>query len=222
MEQSSAGSEVLLTHGYAGSKFLLRRLAVECRRAGFSAQGWGYASVWFDVVRHARKLRARLERLEVSGRPWHVVTHSMGAVVLRQALVDYYPKNLQRIVMLCPPNRGAHAARRLTPALGWLSPSLSQIADGEDSYVNGLPVDVAQRYEVGVVVAAGDLVVAPECTGLPGVRDTITLPGMHSALLFRADVAAQVVHFLQRGCFGQRGELLDKTPCKLDLEKVGE
>lgn len=222
MEQSTVGSEVLLTHGYAGSKFLLRRLVVECRRAGFSAQAWGYASVWFDVVRHARKLRARLERLEAKGRPWHVVTHSMGAVVLRCALVDYSPRNLQRIVMLCPPNRGAHAARRLTPAFGWLSPSLSQIADDEDSYVNGLPVDVAKKYEVGIVVAAGDLVVAPECTDLPGVRDTITLPGMHSALLFRADVAQQVVHFLQHGCFDRRGELPVGAPGNLDLEKVTE
>lgn len=222
MEQSVAGSQVLLTHGYAGSKFLLRRLAVECRRGGFSARQWGYPSVWFEVVRHARKLRAQLERLDAQSQPWHVVTHSMGAVVLRQTLVDYHPTYLQRIVMLCPPNRGAHAARRLTPAFGWLSPSLSQIADDEDSYVNGLPDDIAHRYEVGVVVAAGDLVVAPECTALPGVRDTITFPGMHSALLFRTDVAQQVVHFLKSGCFGPCEDSPTELPGNMDLEKVGK
>lgn len=125
----------------------------------------------------------------------------MGAVVLRRALVDYHPAKLKRIVMLCPPNHGSFAARRLAKGLGWFSPSLRQITDSEDSYVNQLPGDIAIRYEVGIVIAAGDFVVAAESTLLNGVRDTVTLPGMHSGLLFRPETGRQTVHFLNNGMF---------------------
>ncbi len=135
----------------------------------------------------------------------HVVTHSMGAVVLRRALVDYHPAKLKRIVMLCPPNHGSFAARRLAKGMGWFSPSLRQITDSEDSYVNQLPGDIAIRYEVGIVIAAGDFVVAAESTLLNGVRDTVTLPGMHSGLLFRPETGRQTVHFLNNGMFDHTG-----------------
>ncbi|GAB5402472.1 MAG: alpha/beta fold hydrolase [Aureliella sp.] len=198
--ESEVGASVLLTHGYAGSALLLRRLAIACESAGFHASRWGYASIPFGVERHARLLQERLERLQGAKR-MHVVTHSMGAVVLRRALMDYQPPNLERIVMLCPPNHGSHAARRFAKRLGWLSPSLRQITDAEDSYVNQLPGDIATQFEVGVVIAAGDFVVAPESTQLSGVRDTVTIPGMHSALLFKPETGRQVVHFLSHGRF---------------------
>jgi hypothetical protein len=110
-------------------------------------------------------------------------------------------RKLQRIVMLCPPNRGSPVARRVGRLAAWFSPSLPQISDSAASFVNQLPKDVAMTREVGIVVAQGDLVVEPESTQLPGITDTCEVPGMHSAVLMRKETIDQTIAFLRNGRF---------------------
>lgn len=190
---------VLLVHGLGGHRILMQRLSRQLSAKGYRVVNWGYRSVWGDIRDHARRLRQRMERLELAAPPTqlHLVTHSMGAIVARAALADYAPDSLKRIVMLCPPNHGSHVATRIAPWVGWLSQPLTQIRDATDSYVNSLPQDLAQRYSVGVIMAGGDFVVQPSSTHLPGVLDQITLPGRHSALLFNSQTATEAAHFLK-------------------------
>lgn len=196
---------VLLIHGYAGHRLLWWRFARALRSEGFEPKPWGYRSVWSDIESFAQKLSKQIHAIEeaTSVGSFHVVTHSMGGVLLRTALASF-PRpveKLKRIVMLCPPNQGSHAATRLAKLAGWFSPSLPQIADHESSFVNQLPRDFALQREVGLLVAQGDLVVHPEATQLPGLKDQCNVPGMHSAVLMRKDAIEQTIAFLHDGQF---------------------
>lgn len=191
---------ILMTHGYAGHTLLLKPLARRLEAAGYACHRWGYRSLWWATEHHARRLIEQLKSLDQVG-PFHVITHSMGALVLRSALQSFRPARLQKVVMLCPPNQGAHAASRFQGLAGWLSPALAEISDSPDSLANQLPTDITQHYCVGTIVAEGDWVVSPESTQLPGLADSVTLPGMHSGLLFKPECAEQVTHFLRLGKF---------------------
>ena len=129
----------------------------------------------------------------------HFVTHSMGSIVTRAAILADCPQKLGRIVMLGPPNRGSHVARRLSGPLGWLCPPLRQLSDQQDSFVNQLPE--YEEWEVGVIAAANDAVVARDATRLRYQRDWILLPGRHGLLPWRGETAEQVLSFLQDGRF---------------------
>ncbi|HBE70448.1 MAG TPA: hypothetical protein DDW52_20050 [Planctomycetaceae bacterium] len=191
---------VLMTHGYGGHTLLLVPLARRLAESGYACQRWGYRSLWRGTEHHARRLIDRLKTLDSEG-AFHIVTHSMGALVLRTALLAVRPSQLQKVVMLCPPNHGAHAASRVKRFAGWASPALAEISDLPDSLANRLPTNITDDYCVGTIVADGDWVVSPESTQLPGLADSVTLPGMHSGLLFKPECADQVAHFLQFGRF---------------------
>lgn len=181
-------------------------MAPLCRRLrakGYRVWNWGYRSLWQTIEQHAEAFRVALEECDEDPQVdrLHVVAHSMGSIVLRVALQKYQPQKLKRIVMLCPPNRGSHAAARFSPWMGWLSTTLTEISDHPHSYVNRLNESVDPRYEMGVIRAARDFVVPHESTELGGVREYIQLPGMHSSVVIRAGTAEAVHRFLQQGSF---------------------
>jgi len=152
---------------------------------------------------HAERLKQRLH--ETDSDPavlsLHIVAHSMGCIVTRQALLDNLPLKLGKVVMLCPPNRGSHVATRFSPLLGRLCRTMVEIADLPDSWVNRLPLTLPTQVPVGIIVASGDLVVAAESTDLPGVIDRQVIPGMHSGILFKQATAEATIHFLRSGRF---------------------
>jgi pimeloyl-ACP methyl ester carboxylesterase len=178
-------------------------LANKLRRAGFYPINWGYRSVWGDVAGHARGLERKLLELELdpSIATIHVVAHSMGSIVARQAILNHHPSKLGRVVMLCPPNGGSHVATRLAPVLGLICKTLVEITDLPDSWVNRLPTTLPSRTPVGVIVAGGDLVVAPESTHLPGVEQRLVIPGMHSGVLLKVATAEATIRFLRTASF---------------------
>ena len=90
----------------------------------------------------------------------HLVTHSMGGIIARTMFADFEFQNLGRVVMLAPPHRGSHMARKLTPLVGWLSPSLEQLSDSADSFVNRLPNTLKQKeIEFGIIESTKDRVI---------------------------------------------------------------
>ena len=94
---------------------------------------------------------------ECGGRAMHVVTHSMGGILLRVGLAEGQPANLGRVVMLSPPNQGS----QLVDKLGELAlfgeiegPAGSQLGTGPESVPLALPpVD----YPVGIIAGTQTL-----------------------------------------------------------------
>lgn len=182
---------------------MMEPLARRLRHQGYRTFNWGYRSLFGDIRRHAEVLRAELAKLQQSAQiaKIHIVAHSMGSLIVRQALLAESFDKLGRIVLLCPPNQGSHVASRFVGALGWLSQPLIQISDRPDSFANRLPKTLAAHHEVGIILATRDFVVRHESSSLPFVEHTTIVSGFHSSILFKQQTAQLVNDFLKRGEF---------------------
>ncbi|MEM8733214.1 MAG: alpha/beta fold hydrolase [Planctomycetota bacterium] len=202
MNQIGSNQEaILLTHGFGANRTLMMPLARRLRREGYHVANWGYRSLWYGIEKHAEDLRSQLAALSSKFDTIHIVAHSMGNLVTRVALGESTYAGLRRIVMLCPPNHGSHAASRYGWLFGWLSSTLLEIRDRPDSFVNQLSENIDASIDVGVIQATTDFVVRRESTHLKSACDYVLLPGFHSSVLFRRDATRQVLHFLQHGQF---------------------
>lgn len=193
---------VVLTHGIASTKWFLAPLARRLNLRGFDTHLHGYFSLRGSNRRLGEQFSSRLHELAKThpDRTIHVVAHSMGSIVTRCALMAGVPENIGRIVMIGPPNRGSHVARKLTPIYGWFTNTLAELSDLPDSFVNRLPSAVGE-HEVGIVAAGRDNVVRGESTLLDDHADHVTLNSLHTSILWRKRTADHVERFLRTGRF---------------------
>ncbi|MEZ6136820.1 MAG: hypothetical protein R3C53_18140 [Pirellulaceae bacterium] len=194
---------VVLTHGLVSHRLIMFPLSRQLRRAGFQTALWGYRSTRHDVATHGQRFRAALENYQHREglQALHIVAHSLGNIVTRQALLYDQPHRLGRIVMIGPPNQGSHVATRLSPWFGRVCRTLQEISDLPSSFVNQMPDSLGQRAEIGLLIASGDWVVARENTTLPGIQQQLEIPGMHTGILFKSATARATVNFLVHGRF---------------------
>lgn len=199
-----SSQSVILLHGLGAIRLVMSRLALILRRSGYDVSNWGYRSTWGSIDSHAKAFQDRFGQALYGGigRRLHIVAHSMGGIVARRVIADRRPVNLERMVMLGPPNSGSHVARRLAGPLGRVCRPLRELSDAPNSYVRRLeePRDI----EIGIIAAALDRVVKLDSTSLACQSDHIVLPGHHGMLPWRRDTANQVIHFLQSGRFDRR------------------
>lgn len=194
---------VLLIHGLASIAATMWRLRRHLRRAGLTSEYYDYPSTLAGIAAHANRLAELLRRLDerTDIGTIHCVTHSMGGIVVRAALLQYRPSKLGRIVMLAPPNRGSNIARTVAPYFAWLWKPLPELSCDEQSYVCqlGCPPDI----DVGIIAARRDNKVSVEQTHLEGERDHLVVPGGHTRIIIRRDVCEQTVGFLRDGRFAR-------------------
>ena len=194
---------VVLIHGFAGHRLIMWPLARRLRRAGFRPINWGYRSLRGSIAGHASRFLELLTQLEddPSVVRFHIVAHSMGGIVTREALRETRPSKLGRIVMLGPPNHGSFAANYYAFFLGWLIPTLREIKETPNSFVNLLPENLGAKCEVGILAPRRDLVVRRESTYLQDMKEHVVVPGMHTSMLWHSETARRVVSFLKTGSF---------------------
>jgi pimeloyl-ACP methyl ester carboxylesterase len=191
---------VILIHGLAANRVIMAPMARALKAGLGRILNWGYSSLWSPIERHGRTLANVLRQMdETHAGRIHLVTHSMGGIIARVALGEFRPQRLGRMVMVAPPNRGSRVAAKLAPWLGRICPPLVQLADCDNSFVCKLPPPEVP--ELGVIAAATDYLVHAESTRLGCETDHITLPGLHSSLLFQRETADQVRYFLEHGRF---------------------
>lgn len=201
-----------------------KRVAAEI---GMTPIYFGYASTRSPISSHAQALRGFLEGLP--GNPKiHIVGHSLGNIVTRHAIADWNRdgdprqvlKRLERFVMQGPPNQGAEIAKRLR------SLDLFEIVTGRSGIElggdwNSLKVNlatpscqfgiVAGQLDTGpvrnpLVEGASDFVVSVEEAKLPGARDFLVLPVLHSFLMDDSAAQDATIRFLNTGAFSEDGK----------------
>ena len=111
---------VVLVHGLGGSRIDMRPIAGRLKRLGYEVRNWGYRSLGNRVETHAPRLGMELTAFDsqMSEGQIHLVTHSMGGIIARTMFADFEFHNLGWVVMLAPPHRGSHMARKLTSLVG--------------------------------------------------------------------------------------------------------
>ena len=126
----------------------------------------------------------------------------MGGIIARTVFAQNDFANIGRVVMLAPPHQGSHVARKLTPYIGWLSPSLQQLSDSADSFVNCLPNSFEQKgIEFAIVESTKDRVIVQGGVHLDGYRDYARVKGHHGVLGWYSRTIQLVEDFLISGKF---------------------
>ena len=192
---------VSLVHGFFAKSLMMTVLGHRLDRRGYLSRPWGYSNMRRSILEHAEAFSHELARLDadLAVGKIHLVTHSMGGIIARAALERFRPRKLGRFVMLAPPNRGSFVATATVGILGGLFKPVAELTTAPDSLVNslGMPTGV----DVGVIAASRDALVSQDSTRPDVPHDHVTIPCLHSSLLFRRDAADLVAAFLATGEF---------------------
>eukprot|EP00871_Galdieria_phlegrea_P004839 jgi/Galph1/5356/GphlegSOOS_G3936.1 len=220
---------VILLHGFLGFSYQgqLIPLATTLKKQGFSVSVFSYPSRRDTMLNHARTLVDLLDSLCTrETQPFHFVTHSLGAIVLRLALsLRECPENakLGRLVLLAPPLKGSKFARSLKSSeLGgklpkWLESiaklilgdctgkQLVEMSPQDEKLFHALDFDSMPAFP-GTCKILGqfnpllgninDGVLEVEETWLQQPHYRLVVRGTHNTLLFQPDVMENTVKFL--------------------------
>lgn len=204
---------VFLLHGMARTTASMSILAYRLRRAGHQTTSFGYHTLVEDVdamaARLARRVTAVLAKDGDGGEqpvPYAVVGHSLGNVITRLASPDL-PPGFARFIMLAPPNQPPVVAAALKE--NFLFRLITRDAGRkltDPDFFAQLP-----QPDVPTLIIAGtrglraawlpfhgevnDGIVRLEETRLDGVP-RIEVKGIHSFLMNRRDVCAEILRFL--------------------------
>jgi hypothetical protein len=199
------------------------RLERAARQRGYRVVNLGYPSRRGGVRSQAHVVAGLLDRTAPTGPLW-VVTHSLGGIILRQAVAtgELPAARVARAVMLAPPNAGSELAdafwqrralRRLGPLV--LGPAGADLGTGADAFVQQLP---PVTFELGVIAGTrsvnplfswmipgpDDGKVSVRRAAVPGMRALVTVPRSHTFLMMAPDVIEQTFAFLETGAFRAR------------------
>ncbi len=202
-----ASQLVVLVHGLGAPKFAMSAVNWKLDKAGYRTMNWGYSSTRHRIESHAEFLSETLHAIseDRSVTSLHLVTHSMGGILARAALLKNTFAKLDRIVMLAPPNRGSHAARIAAPVFSWLWKPLRQLSDAPESYVNQLPSFLSHKTtELGIIEAQRDAVVTAESVRLSGQVDHAVVNSRHGTLPWHPKTLRLVSGFLASGRFDEQ------------------
>ena len=217
LAQNAPGRCALLLHGLARTSWSMRPLARLLRDNGWQVVNQGYPSRRARIQQLGAYVATGLNRCQTFGVPPErvdVVTHSMGALLLRY----WHAKaevRLGRVVMLGPPNQGSELVDLLgrTAAFRWYNgPAGMQLGTTGDALWRQLP---PVAFQAGVIAGKGqergllgrhvagpnDGKVSVASTRVEGMLDHLVVQVGHTFMMGNAEVQRQVLGFLRTGRF---------------------
>jgi pimeloyl-ACP methyl ester carboxylesterase len=210
---------VVLLHGLARTSKSMVKMAQALERQGYAVHNVDYPSRKHSIDSLSEQAIGRALETPLMSEydKIHFVTHSMGAILVRNHLARHDIPNLGRVVMLGPPNHGSEVVDFLR---GWSvfqrinGPAGSEL--GTDSASK--PATLQDRpFELGVIAgdrsinwinslmigAPNDGKVSVESTKLPWMKDHLVVHSTHPFLMRNDQVIRQVVEFLREGRFAR-------------------
>ena len=200
--------DVILAHGLWVPGLVMQPLAARLARAGFRCHNFSYMGAGRPLAAHAERLARFAEGIG----PAHFVGHSLGGLVILEALQCDARTAAGRVVLLGAPVNGCFAGRRLAgyPGGRWFLGASEELwREGRGArwsrpealgvVAGTLPLGLGRLF--GALPGVNDGVVRLEETAVEGMAERVALPVGHSAMLISARVAHNVAAFLDQGKF---------------------
>ncbi|MGD9330076.1 MAG: alpha/beta hydrolase [Desulfobacterales bacterium] len=211
---------VILLHGLGRTPMSMTSLAHALETRGYRVTNQAYPSTQAPIEILTRDyLAPAVQRCQAAGcRVLHMVSHSLGGILIRQYLQTQALPEGSRIVMLSPPNQGSQIADHLKSYrfYDWLTgPAGQQLGTESDSVPRQLaPVDAAIGVITGseswnpffsyLIPGPDDGKVAVDHARLAEMTDFVVVPAGHTFIMDDDEVIAQTLHFLQYGRFDHK------------------
>lgn len=147
---------VILLHGLARSAKAMEPMAKALEQAGYLTVNTDYPSRHYTIEElSALALPAAVAVCDEHQAPRiHLVTHSMGGILLRQYLQRHEIDRLGRVVMLGPPNQGSQVVDQLKDTPGFAQfngPAGLQLGTSDEDLPPSL---TAVNFDLGVVAGS--------------------------------------------------------------------
>jgi len=208
---------VVLLHGLARTSSSMNELEQKLTKEGYYVANIDYPSRKKDIVELSEiAVNEGLSKCsENNASPVNFVTHSLGGILVRQYYKNHDPENVNRVVMLGPPNNGSEVVDNLKNAPGFEllnGPAGMQLGTQDKDVPKSLgPVN----FELGVIAGTqsinlmlstflpnpDDGKVSVESTKVDGMSGFVALPATHPFLMKNDQVIDEVIHFLEHGEF---------------------
>lgn len=215
MENLELQRVVILLHGLGRTARCFKLLEKHLKQEGYRVINQSYPSRHYKIEDLAEIAIPNALKECPKDAPISFVTHSLGGILVREYLRKHTIENLDRVVMLGPPNHGSE----IVDKLGWLpgftfinGPAGLQLETKPDGYLAQLgPVN----FKLGIVAGTlnkgwylekflpepNDGKVTVASTRITGEADHICLPVSHGFMMNKPMVIEKVLAFLKTGSF---------------------
>ena len=220
---------VILLHGLGRTPLSMSTMAQRLGSDGYRVTNLAYPSRDATIEVLTRDyLAPAIERChQADCQVLHMVSHSLGGILIRQYLQTHTLPAGSRIVMLSPPNQGSEIADYLKTysVYHWVTgPAGQQLGTQSDSVPRQL---AAVRAPIGVITGSeswnpffsylipgpDDGKVAVAHARLEEMADFLVVPASHTFIMDDDEVIAQTAHFLRYGHFDHgKGDHTDDSP----------
>ena len=207
---------VILLHGINRSSSSMEKFEKHFQKNNYNTLNVDYASRKYTIEVLAERLDKKIKATIPKNAKINFVTHSMGGLLARYYIEKHQPKNLNRVVLVAPPNHGSEMADYLMNNAAYqvaFGPAGQQLGTGKNSISNKLLKTV--DYNVGVIAANetidplssyiipgdDDGKVSIESTKIKGMKDHIILDTDHLFIVVNKDAMKQSLYFLKNGKF---------------------
>lgn len=208
---------VIVIHGMTRSSSSMKKMAQFLTSNGYTVYLFDYATRKHSIQEISFELQIFIKKQNLpESAKINFVTHSMGAVILRDCVSKYGIKTIGRVVMLSPPNNGSEAVDffsgiRISNYI--IGPSFNQLKTDENSFVNSLPLP---DFEYGVITGKRSInwvnsVIIPgpddgkvslESASLPNMKDFKVVAHTHPFIMNSKEVMGYTLNFIEYGFFG--------------------
>jgi hypothetical protein len=213
---------VVLLHGLGRTSKSMNYMQGRLSEAGYQVFNYDYESRKSAIDSLVADLQQYLETCcSQKELDLHFVTHSLGGILVRALIAKERPENLDRVVMLSPPNKGSETVDLLKDYSLFkkiFGPASMQLGTDPESIPNSLgPAD----FELGIITGdktidpisswiipgVDDGKVAVKNTKLEGMADFLLVNVSHAYIMENPQVVLEVIHFLKNGKFSSTEEL---------------